>query len=481
MRVSAAPFTNPRQLDAIDALLAASPDHAGLRFARGCALEDFGRTDEAIRAYRDVLERDATHIGALTNLGCLLFERELLAEAAPYFRAALAAHPTDPVTLVNAGRLAAARGETGAAIASFSTALAFAPDLLNAHLGLARVYEAAGDAERAQRQLDRAYAQPRMWTFPYRGTGSPLRVLLIVSASGGDVAATPYLDDQVVETIVLLADSVRGAFALPPHDIVFNAIGDADRSAASLLRATAICASSTAPVINLPAVVAQSGRVAVMERLRAIEGVHAPHTALLRRDELTSTGLVRHGFALPLLLRSPGHHAGMHFARVDDASSLATVAAALPGDALIAIEFVDVRGVDGNVRKYRAVIVDGRLYPTHLAIGSAWKLHYFSADMRDHAEYRAEEARYLADMHAVLGDAGMRALEAIAAALGLDYAGIDFAVGPDGRIVVFEANATMAVYAPSAEAIWDDRRAAGEQIVRAVRAMIRARATRVGS
>ncbi len=480
MRVSAAPFTDPRQLAAIDELILASPDQISLRFARGCCLEDFGRTAEAIRAYREVLERDPTHAGALTNLGCLYLERELVAEASPYLHVAALAHPNDPITRVNRARLAAASGNVAGAIAEFTVALSLAPELLNAHLGLAALYRRRGidgDALRAHQHEDRAFAQPRMWTFPYRGTGVPARVLLLVSALGGDVAATPYLDDQAVETTVLMAESVRGPFALPPHDVVFNAIADPDRSGASLACARVLCASVAAPVINDPAAVAQTGRVAVMQRLRMMRGVHAPRTERFPRAALTPAEIAQRGFAFPLLLRSLGHHAGMHFARVDDEHALATVVASLPGEELLAIEFVDVRSADGNVRKYRAVIVDGRLYPAHLAIAPQWKVHYFSAAMREHAPHRAEESVFLRDMSAAIGEPATRALAAIAAELALDYGGIDFAIGRDGRVVVFEANAAMAIYAPSDDAIWDDRRAAGERIVQAVRAMIHARAT----
>jgi hypothetical protein len=133
---------------------------------------------------------------------------------------------------------------------------------------------------------------------------------------------------------------------------------------------------------------------------------------------------------------------------------------------LLAIEYVDVRGDDGQVRKYRIVAVDGRLYPVHLAIAPQWKVHYFSAPMADSAENRGEEERYLADPAAVLGANGVRALEEVVAMMDLDYCGIDFALGRDGVPVVFEANATMAVYVP--------------RVIDAVRAMLVARAASVG-
>ena len=40
----------------------------------------------------------------------------------------------------------------------------------------------------------------------------------------------------------------------------------------------------------------------------------------------------------------------------------------------------------------------------------------------------------------------MTALEEIGARLGLDYGGVDFSLLPDGRVLVFEANAAMLVH-----------------------------------
>ena len=46
----------------------------------------------------------------------------------------------------------------------------------------------------------------------------------------------------------------------------------------------------------------------------------------------------------------------------------------------------------------------------------------------------------------MLGSAGMAAITAIGRAMDLDYAGVDFSLMPDGRILVFEANPTMLVH-----------------------------------
>jgi glutathione synthase/RimK-type ligase-like ATP-grasp enzyme len=49
-----------------------------------------------------------------------------------------------------------------------------------------------------------------------------------------------------------------------------------------------------------------------------------------------------------------------------------------------------------------------------------------------------------------LGERAWRAIGQVGARLDLDYAGLDFSLLPDGRVLVFEANATMLVH-PEAE------------------------------
>jgi hypothetical protein len=122
------------------------------------------------------------------------------------------------------------------------------------------------------------------------------------------------------------------------------------------------------------------------------------------------------------------------------------------------------------------MMVDGALLPLHLAVSPHWKVHHFTADMQDRPEHRAEEAAFLADMRAVLGQTALAALGRIGAALGLDYGGIDFALSPRGEVLLFEANATMTVVPPVAGSIWEYRRVAVEAVIERTRAMLLRRA-----
>lgn len=70
----------------------------------------------------------------------------------------------------------------------------------------------------------------------------------------------------------------------------------------------------------------------------------------------------------------------------------------------------------------------------------------------------------------------MTALSGIADVLGLDYGGIDFGIGNDGNVLVFEANPTMGVYWPDGDRRFEYRRPAIARIVAAAGAMFTTRA-----
>lgn len=478
MRIASRQYSDERHLAEIDARLGATPDAVDLLFERACCLEDLGWDEPAMQAYLAVLKSDGRHLGALTNLGLMVGQRGDPASARALFTQALTHHPRAPVANVNLGQALLDQGELASAEAQFSAALAIDPGFVAAHRGLALVYAAAGDEQRAQRQLERAFEKQAAWPLPYAGTAPPLRVLLLVSGRGADVVTHPFLDDRIMQTTMFVPEGFRNGTVLPEHDVVFNGIGDADRARASLERARALIAQSPAAVINPPQTVLATARDRTPALLAGIADVVVPRIERLPRAEITAETLTQRRWSYPLLLRVPGYQAGRYFERVDEPAGLAPALARLPGKELYAIAFADLRAPDGSVRKYRVLVVDGALYPVHLAIAQSWKVHYFSADMSERAEYRAEEARFLRDMRGVLGSRAMDALTAIGRALALDYGGIDFGIDRAGNVVVFEANATMAVYVPPAGATFAYRRPAYDAVIAAVRKLIGDRAGR---
>jgi glutathione synthase/RimK-type ligase-like ATP-grasp enzyme len=95
--------------------------------------------------------------------------------------------------------------------------------------------------------------------------------------------------------------------------------------------------------------------------------------------------------------------------------------------------------------------------------------------MAERADYRAEEARFLADPVTAIGSRAWDALGRVRDALGLEYAGIDFALPGDGRIVVFEANAAMTVLRPDPDPRFAYRSAASDAIAAALARMFEQR------
>lgn len=465
-----------RALKDAQARLRNHPGSVPIMFERAQLLDRLGRADEARLAYVEILQRDAAHFGALNDLGMLLFKAGLRQDAFTCFNAAVAKHPGEAVGHANLGFVLLRGGEAKLAREQYEIAVSLDPKNAEARRGLALALEALGERESAAVHRNLGFGAAPLIELPYRGEGRGVRVLLLVRAGPGNVPTDRFLDDRTFAVIKLVADAYRPSLTLPAHDLVFNAIGDADVKDDALARAAAIVERSRAPVVNAPAKVALSGRVQNAARLRGLEDVVAPRAAGYSKASLLAPGaparLESDGFRVPFLLRAAGFHTGEHFERVDRREQLGEIAAQLPGDDVLAIEFVDVRGADGNARKYRVLFVDGRLYPLHLAISTNWKVHYFSAAMADHAERRAEEERFLTDMRGAMGARAVGALERVAAMLDLDYAGADFAIDAEGKIVLFEANATMIVPVPDSDPRWEYRRAPVARIEDAVRALL---------
>jgi glutathione synthase/RimK-type ligase-like ATP-grasp enzyme len=175
-------------------------------------------------------------------------------------------------------------------------------------------------------------------------------------------------------------------------------------------------------------------------------------------------------------LRTPGCHTGRNFVRVENHDELRAALPQLPAAELAVIQFLDARAADGKIRKYRVMMIDGQLYPLHSAISHHWKIHYFTAEMADHPQHRAEDAAFLEDMPRVLGPRAMAALHQIRDTLGLDYAGIDFSLNARGEILLFEANATMVVNPAEGDERWAYRRAPLERVRERIREMLVRRA-----
>jgi tetratricopeptide (TPR) repeat protein len=382
------------------------------------------------------------------------------AGADSHFQAAIATlrrHPATPgahiaALLLRIGVARRLRGDLQGAADAFAASVAQDATLFAARHQLAAALTRLGRPEQARPHRDLALRHHSI--FVQDGPPGSPKILILALSDDGNIPLDHLLPEAATTRIWwFIAHAPNpAADALPPYDLVFNAIGDPDMAGPAEAKIVSFLARNTRPVLNDPARVALTRRDRLPETLGGIAGLRTPRVCRVQNPGTLANivqAATEAGIGLPVLLRPAGAHGGDGVMRIDDWSALDALAL-LPHPVWYVSHVHDLRAPDGFVRKYRAIFVDGVVYPYHLAISRHWMVHYYTADMAGQAWKLAEEARFLADPAACLGPAGLAALRDAARRIGLEYCGIDFALDGDGKILVFEANATMLVH-PEAE------------------------------
>jgi tetratricopeptide (TPR) repeat protein len=447
--------------------LVAPDDHAAMAILHGLAgnsLMALRRFSEAQRCYAAALgAREAAGTGdrllaeTLNLLGEAAFRQHDFGVAVRHQRAAVAAlrraGAADQLApaLTSFGVSLFRLGRQIEAEAALREALEVDPNLLLAAENLIHVLYEQDRVTEGKALATEKYRR-HSFTVKPRPPGATATLLLLWSLDG-TVPHRHLLDGApfgLIDWHIAFADAAHEA-RLPPYDLVLNLIGDADEGTEALAAAISFQDRATVPVLNDPRRIAGTARHDIATLLAGIDGLVIPSVAQIPADTLKHGAaqdvLAARGLALPVLLRSAGKHGGDTAQRIDNADALDRAVAELAdGTTTYVTAYHDYRSADGYFRKYRAIFVDRKPLPYHLAISPNWLVHYFSADMLDHPKKRAEELRYLQDMPAALGATAMQALADIGARMDLDYCGIDFSCLPDGRILLFECNATMLVH-----------------------------------
>jgi tetratricopeptide (TPR) repeat protein len=130
-------------------LLSLDGMRASTHYNIGYALQQAGRTEDALVEYRRALALQPAYPNALTNLGVLLAAKDDHDQAVELYREALALDPDLPGAHTNLGIELAARGQEAEAIAQFHRALELDPRDATAHFNL-------GTALALSRQSDEA-------------------------------------------------------------------------------------------------------------------------------------------------------------------------------------------------------------------------------------------------------------------------------------------------------------------------------------
>jgi hypothetical protein len=241
---------------------------------------------------------------------------------------------------------------------------------------------------------------------------------------------------------------------LPPHEVLFTAVGESPQNQPVLARCAELLAGWRGPILaGDPQRIARLTRDGVAALLAEESVVVAPATARIGRAELArlargdiAPDALLPGAAFPLIARPIGTHAGQGMEKLDTPAALAAYLAGRVETEFYLAPYVDYANPDGRFRKQRIAFIGGRAYPSHMAVSDHWMVHYLSAGMTEDAGRRAEEAAWMEGFDA---DFAVRHAEAFAALhrrIGLDYFGIDCAELADGRLLLFEADVAMIVH-----------------------------------
>ena len=267
---------------------------------------------------------------------------------------------------------------------------------------------------------------------------------------------------------------------LPPHDVLFVAVGESPQSQAVLARCAALLDGWTGPVLKgAPEAIARLTRDGVAALMAGEPAVLAPATlrigraelARLSRGDVTPAALL-HGAAFPLIARPIGTHAGQGMERLETPDALAAYLAERAETEFYIAPYVDYASPDGRFRKQRIAFIAGRAYPSHMAVSDHWMVHYLSAGMTEDPARRAEEAAWMEGFDADFAARHAEAFAALHRRIGLDYFGIDCGELADGRLLLFEADVAMIVHDLDPEDLFPYKKPAMHRLFAAFQAEI---------
>ncbi len=441
---------------------------------RATALQALGRWAAAAQDLQQAARLAPLRASILTGIATCYAELDHLQEAEHWLNLAVALEPRSKEAQANLGSILVRLDKLSEAERPCRAALAIDENLVSVHQNLS-VILADRDEQEARRHRDSAYQKQQVFIEPaLHERSAPAcehhAVLVLAAADSGNVPLRhllPKCHFTIIRWYIEYA-TPRQFDTLPRFGAVFNSIGDADFIPQISSDTAQDLTKLGSKLLNPFDLVALTSRDNLANLLRTIPSVVVPTTIRLACAGAPAT--LPAELQGPVLLRPAGSHGGAGVVKL----AKLTDAAADPKPGSFLTEYVDCRAADGWYRKYRAIFVGGKAFPYHLAISSQWLVHYWTAGMDCDPVRRAEESAFLHDPAEAIGSSAWAAIDAIGRRLGLDYAGIDFAILPDGRVLVFEANATMLVH-PERDTMFAYRRPAIAAIQEAFTGMIQER------
>lgn len=251
-----------------------------------------------------------------------------------------------------------------------------------------------------------------------------------------------------LDALLMTLRRQSGGGDLSAFDCVLNLVAEPDHSPSTLEALRLLLRGYGGRVINRPEAVLRTSRADVANILGGIPGLLVPKVHRFRGGDPDAAleAVTGAGLAFPFILRLPATHRGRSMMLVEDEGQFRSAVSSAPE--YLAIQFIDYRSADGLHRKYRVWSFGGRQVFRHLAVTEHWIVHVTPGNelMIDRPDLIAEELRLMERPQGAFPDQVHTIIAEIGERLALDYFGVDFGFHPDGRMVLFEANAAMSYF-----------------------------------
>ncbi|WP_041803283.1 ATP-grasp domain-containing protein [Rhodopseudomonas palustris] len=303
---------------------------------------------------------------------------------------------------------------------------------------------------------DEVLALHQLFRSPCSAEQPRLRVLALAAAidMGGNTPIEFLLENSDIELTTLYV--VPGAAIpdpLPEHDVAIVVASDSEECRHALAEIATRAPSWPRPLLNPPDRVANLDRDKLYRLLNGIDGLDIPATIAVSRAQLLEVVLLSQtlpeaadGTDFPVIIRPRGSHAGVGLAKLDGPTELANYLIERREQDFFVSRFVDYSSEDGQFRKYRIAIADGKAYACHMAIADQWNIWYLNAGMSESEEKRQEEATFMHTFDFGFALRHRSALAAMTERVGLDYFMVDCAQTKSGDLLIFEADNTAVVH-----------------------------------
>jgi glutathione synthase/RimK-type ligase-like ATP-grasp enzyme len=355
------------------------------------------------------------------------------------------------------------------------------PSSANALMDVATILHLKGNREVALRMQEAALQMKQLYQLPAKK--QPALRLLALYAQGDLGSNTPLeflVENSDIEmNILYVTEALAMPDHLPPHDVLFVAIGESKQNRTLLRHLETIIPTWPKPVLNMPDRILRVARDAASQLLHSAPGLNMPLCVQSGRPilELVARGqqhisCVQDALDFPVIIRPVGSHAGIGLIKAGDAGALFEYLQKMPQNEFYVTRFIDYRGTDGLFRKYRVVLIDGQPHASHMAISQDWMIHYLNACMENSPDKRAEEARFMECFDEDFAYRHRVALQSIAERIGLDYLVIDCAETPDGKLLVFEVDSNAVVHAMDPVELFPYKNHQMNRVFAAFRAML---------